>query len=175
VNTRANQRTEAGFSLIEVIVSLAVISIVFSTLLFSQVGNLQISAKTRVTSSMKAEAQRVLETQTANVLSRTGTSQQFDQYYWACPDVSTNKPSTLTITLSSSDCSGTSGNTAWTVAGKSGYAGEGLIEIAVTTSGSGGTAYALGNLISCYDAYPTPIAEAPRPCPQTPTASGAGR
>jgi prepilin-type N-terminal cleavage/methylation domain-containing protein len=175
MNARAGQRTEAGFSLIEVIVSLAVISIVFSTLLFSQVGNLQISAKTRVTSTMKAEAQRVLETQTANVLTKTGSNQLFEQYYWACPNVSSNKPSTLTITLSSSDCSGTSGNTTWTVAGKSGYAGEGLIEITVNTSGSGGTAYALGNLISCYDAYPTPIAEAPTPCPKNPTAAGAGR
>lgn len=179
MNPRMSRRNDTGFSLIEVLVALAVISIVFSVLLFSQVGNLQISARTRVSSDMKAEAQRVLERQTANVLASVTvagvTRQQFDQYYWGCPNVSSNKPSSLTITITSSDCSGTSGNTTWSVAGKSGYAGEGLIEITVTTAGSGGSSYALGNLISCYDAYPTPTADTPTPCPQIPTASGAGR
>ena len=178
IGTRQRQ---GGFTLIEVLVALGVVGISFGIILFTQVGNMRVNAQTRTSSLMKAEATRVLERKTADVLSYTGTINvnavyKFQDYYWNCPTVSTssNRP-VFTSTITPSDCSGTDGNSAWSIAGEGGISGEGLMTITVTTRSADGRTYTLGNRISCYDIDPSPTNDTPGVCPANPTAAGGGR
>lgn len=55
----------------------------------------------------------------------------------------------------------------WSVTADNGVpSGEGVLDIAVTaTSAKAGTTLTIGNTITCYDVYPSPKKNAPKPCP----------
>lgn len=56
---------------------------------------------------------------------------------------------------------------AWSVSAppSSGYDAEGVLDITVSVSNPQGSGITLGNTITCYDVYPAPKKDTPRPCP----------
>ena len=61
----------------------------------------------------------------------------------------------------------------WEYVGRTGILGEGLLDIIVTATHDSGAELTIGDVISCYDVYPSPSSEVPMPCP-TPAAGSAG-
>jgi prepilin-type N-terminal cleavage/methylation domain-containing protein len=188
-HTRALTR---GLTLIEVLIALSVMGVALGAMLFTQVSNLRAQNTTRASSELKAEAVRVVEQVTANVLRIDQTLVQtsakglndprasyFGDYYWSCPTVSASPDNPLPASavhsrIQATDCTGTLEHSTWTLSGESGADGEGLITLTVNTVVNG-RKFALVNRISCYDVYPSPSTTAPAPCPLTPDQDGAGR
>jgi prepilin-type N-terminal cleavage/methylation domain-containing protein len=189
MNRHARGLTQ-GLTLIEVLMALAIMGVALGAMLFTQVNNLRAQSTTRASSELKAEAVRVVEQVTANVLRIDKTlvaskgpndprASYFGDYYWSCPTVSasSNNPlptSAVASRVQTTDCSGTLEHSAWTLSGESGAVGEGLITLTVNTAVNGRN-FTLVNRISCYDVYPSPSTTAPAPCPLTPDQDGAGR
>ena len=188
-------RSGQGLSIIELLIALAVIAIAFFALAMSQLSDLRATTRSRAVSEVKASANRMLETQMAEVLkvdtvtpgdilddTRLNDTPQgrrfwFIDYYFSCPDVQTPTGARTTLDSVSCESSSTEGDitTSWTIAGESGTLGEGSILLTVTSAnGITGSSLTLSNRISCYDVYPSPKATAPEPCP-APTSSGGGR
>ena len=121
----------AGFSVIEMLIALAVIGIAFAALAVVQVGNLRASSRSRLTTDTKAVANQVLEKQMADVLgiyeggtdgcgaanydeTETDSSGnpvykcfRFTDYYWQCPSLSAAFPASYVghrTKLASVDC-----------------------------------------------------------------------
>lgn len=117
---RADRRRH-GFSLIEMLIALAVIGIAFAALALVQVSNLRASSRSRLSTDVKAVANQVLEQKMSQVLgvdeSTTSTSCSdsygdevekdgsgsvtgykcfwFTDYYWQCPALGSTTPWTL--------------------------------------------------------------------------------
>ena len=211
-------RRTQGFTIVEMLIALAVIAVAFAALAYTQITSLKASTHSRLASETKTEATKVLEDQQSKVLrvdltpSGIGGNSQggaydddptssyesfwFIDYYYACPSavdppgatggqpaVRGGSRSNLRFDLPS-ECTGTVGPTSvqdgtvestWTIAGVSGADGEGLVDITVTSTHSGGgPTVQLSDRLSCYDVYPSPKIDAPAPCP-VPEVSGGGR
>lgn len=188
-------RRDDGFTILELLVALALIAIAFFALAMSQLSDLRATARSRASTEIKASANRSLETLMASVLkvdsvtvgdalddtrlqeTPQGRRFWFIDYYFQCPTAVT--PTGARTTLGSVECSGSEEadgiGTAWTIVGENGTLGEGSILITVTsTSGQTGSSFTLVDRISCYDVYPSPKSTAPEPCP-VPTEYGGGR
>lgn len=161
---------QGGFSLIEVLIALAVISIAFASLSFVQLTNLRASTTSQLATEVKTAANLVLEDLLARVLEvdttpsagghvdeKTGFAYRFNDFYWSCPEFTGSIPSgRLDITpefiaLQASDdqCEGerTLGNVtvAFEIRGLSldpiaRRPGEGVVEIVVTATSAVGGA-----------------------------------
>ena len=113
-----------GFTLIEVLIALAVIGIAFAALGFVQLTNLQASSSSRLVTETKSAANSVLEDVLAEVLltapctntgteenpvyaadcDRTGVYYAFNDFYWTCPTTITPlPPGTLAVRTNRSD------------------------------------------------------------------------
>jgi len=109
----------------------------------------------------------------ATLSGKNGVKQSFffTDYYWSCPTVQTPPAGTLLPgrTLRSVACSGSTTlngiSVNWRVAGLSGVMGEGVLDVVVTATHPRGATITVGNRVSCYDIYPSPSANAPKPCP----------
>lgn len=168
-----------GFTLIEVLVALVVISVALGAVAFSQVNNTRASITSRLTSETKAAANQVLESVMAEVLVTTGVAPNLDfafyDFYWSCPDIPAGAPADVT----SKTCDGSRavGDVAvdYSITGESGVRGEGVLTVTVTAEHTlGGQRLTIGDRVTCYDVYPSPTSTAPAPCPE-PTESGGGR
>ncbi|HET9027721.1 MAG TPA: type II secretion system protein [Trueperaceae bacterium] len=173
-----------GFTIIEVLIALAVIGIAFAAMAFVQVNNLRATASARLASEVKAAANVVLEQQMSLVLATstdpyTGAKRYaFNDFYWSCPTPVTPSGGALAV-VTSRTCSGVEriGDVVvdYRIRGEAGILGEGLLTIIVTADHDLGTqTLTLGDRVTCYDIYPSPTSLAPEPCP-VPTAVGAGR
>lgn len=191
-----------GFTLIEVLVALAVISIAISGLAFVQITNLRATSAARLATDTKSAAGLVLERVLAQVLQtdtcavgqpycdEIGTWYAFNDYFWTCPDPVDPSAGSLAVrtdfsaTISCGDeegivivsGSGHDVNVVFDIAGLDGIEGEGVLAVTVTATHTLRDNYVVtvGDRITCYDVYPTPTAEAPAPCP-VPTSGGSGR
>jgi prepilin-type N-terminal cleavage/methylation domain-containing protein len=173
-----------GFTLIEVLIALAVIGIAFAAMALIQVNNLRATASARLASEVKAAANVVLEEQMSLVLATTtdpstgDKTYAFNDFYWSCPTLVTPSAGALAV-VTSRTCSGDDEigdvEVNYRIRGESGVLGEGLLTIIVTANHKLGTqSLTLGDRVTCYDVYPSPTSLAPEPCPK-PTAAGAGR
>lgn len=113
------RQSNGGFSLIELLIALAIIAIAFGVLALVQVNSLRASSRSRLTTDTKAAANQVLEKVMASVLKvdtngndgcdathadqGTDTSTYkcfwFTDYYWQCPAYTgstTHRPSRTT-------------------------------------------------------------------------------
>lgn len=188
-------KRQAGLTILETLIAIAVLGIAFSALMMSQLSNLGASVRARSVSVVKVDATRVLETLTAAVLkfnknydevlpsgaTETRKGYWFTDYAYACPTSSTTAaPSGRTLDPPPTGCSGTDNNAAtgnrtdWEVARQPGLLGEGSLLIKVTTSNGKGAAMTLVNRISCYDVYPSPSTTVPLPCPRETPIGGGG-
>ena len=185
-----------GLTLPEVLLALTIIGIAFTAILSVQLGSFRSTAQTQNLSILKAATIRVIEDLTTTVLNSDPTltassnpltqsrASYFGDYYWGCPTLSTSTTNPLLtpvsgvtpIRITQADCQGTSGNTAWTIEGESGLAGEGTVLLRATaTDANTGRSFSLTSRVSCYDAYPIPQVTAPASCPATLLATGGGR
>ncbi|HKI57703.1 MAG TPA: type II secretion system protein [Trueperaceae bacterium] len=94
-------RLERGFTIIELLIALAIIGIAFVALALTEVNNLKASSRTRIASEAKTVATNVLESKVSDILrvdttsgvatyddAPTGSpykSYYFIDYYYACP------------------------------------------------------------------------------------------
>lgn len=189
----------SGLSLIEVLIALSIIGIAFVALALSQLTSLRASVDSRFVTEAKAAGSQVLEQQMAEVLRVETRDEQdsytdqvrfddygnpryqsfyFIDYYYQCPTSdTTNAPRDSFRTV---DCDGQTQMDGeriaadWSIAGEGGVLGEGIITVTVTAKHEQGTSITLVDVITCYDVYPSPTNDTPKPCP-TPTASGGGR
>jgi prepilin-type N-terminal cleavage/methylation domain-containing protein len=192
----------AGFTLIEVLIALAIVGVAFAALGFVQVTNLRTSTTSRVVTETKNAANQVLEQLLADVLETescvsteswcddTGTYYVFNDYYWSCPPEEPLPSPDTDISLGVRDdlreeCEGTMRMStpsdhevmvAYVLAGQPGIAGEGVLAITVTArhTAATGVNLTIGDRVTCFDVYPSPTSQAPAPCP-VPTSSGSGR
>lgn len=187
----------AGFTLIEVLIALAVIGIAFAALGFVQITNLQASSGARLTTETKAAANAVLEDILAEVLATescdpavnycdaTGVYYAFNDFYWTCPSSITPPAGALAVRFNRSagnECRGTrsvsvasdrSIPVTFVIAGEEDILGQGVLSIQVTATHplGGGPSLTIGDRVTCFDVYPSPTSEAPAPCPD-PVAGG---
>lgn len=171
-----------GFTIIEVLLALAVIGVAFAVLALSQANNMRASVTARLATETKAAANQVLEDLMATVLVTSGSAPSlnfaFNDYYWSCPTPVT-PPSGALAVVTSRSCTGTTtiGDVTVThaIAGLTGIRGEGVLGITVTaTHTHRGQTLTIGDRVTCYDIYPSPTSTAPEPCP-SPTSTGGGR
>lgn len=108
----------------------------------------------------------------ASIFNRSGVKQSFFfmDYYWNCPTAQTPPTgSGVRTSFRSVSCTGTETvdgiSVSWNVRAQTGFTGEGVLDVVVTASTPGGGRLTLGNRVSCYDIYPSPSANAPKPCP----------
>jgi Tfp pilus assembly protein PilV len=166
------QHRQSGLSLIEVLVSLTMITVALSGIITAQVGNLRVTSNAKMRTDLKAESVRVIERVTAIVLKGNNTAGSstkplFNDYYAVCGPSGAVLPSGLRITRDA--CQGTLERSQYVI--QSGvtdtpgdtYQSEGLLTITVTTTVNG-SSFTLGNRISCYDIYPTPTVDTPDAC-----------
>ncbi len=181
-------RSVRGFTLVEVLIALAVIGVAFGALALTQVTNLRASVTAQTATETKAAANLVLEAILAEVLTtRDVSAGEFDfaYYYWNCP--SSVEPPSGTVIVSPSEplpCQGdrtinvgerSEVDVEYAIVGESGILGEGVLTITVTaTHEASRQRLTIGDRVTCYDVYPSPTSTAPEPCP-LPTASGGGR
>lgn len=180
-----------GFTLIEVLIALAVIGIAFAALGFVQLTNLQASSGARLTTETKAAANAVLEAVLAEVLATescsptadycdtTGVFYAFNDFYWSCPFRIDPPPDGLAIQFdreADDECEGTRNvNVAsdrsipvtFTIAGEEDILGQGVLSVQVTATHPLGSrpSLTIGDRITCFDVYPSPTSDAPAPCP----------
>jgi prepilin-type N-terminal cleavage/methylation domain-containing protein len=189
-------KSQAGLTIVELLIALVVIGVAFTALAMSQLSSLRASAGTRLVSETKAHANQVLEDQMAAILqvdavakgsqyddsdpgAAAGRSFHFIDYYYRCPSAVT-PPLGTRANLRNVTCSGnvTSADnlitSTWSVVGEGGPLGEGSIVVTVSAVHQRGPRLTLLNRITCYDVYPSPTATAPKPCPE-PKQSGGGR
>lgn len=82
----------------------------------------------------------------------------------------TSLPTVLDTQIS--ECSGTQSvddvQVDWSISSPttSGMSEEGVLDITVTATHPQGTSITMGNTITCYDVYPAPKKETPKPCPE---------
>jgi prepilin-type N-terminal cleavage/methylation domain-containing protein len=173
-----------GFTIIEVLIALAILGIAFSALLMSQLSDLRTTARMRLVTEVKSALTQVLEGKTAEILAKTGNSATvfaFYDYYWGCPTPVSGASAIIGRPLNSVTCQGTSTagrvEVTWTIAGESGLEGEGLILLTARgeiPSIPNSPRVSLVHRVSCYDVYPSPTKDAPAPCPK-PESTGGGR
>jgi len=176
-----------GLTILEVLIALAVLGIAFAALLTSQLTNLRTSAQARFASDTKAFAVQVLEKLSAQALwtenvdadspykdeERDGAHRSFYfiDFYYSCPTLVTPPAgSGIRTTLRSVTCSGrTTGpdgiQADWNYIGEGGRFGEGVLTVVVTATHPRGPRVTVGRRITCYDVYPSPTHDKPRPCP----------
>ncbi|MEX2535364.1 MAG: type II secretion system protein [Trueperaceae bacterium] len=166
-------RGQSGFSLIEVLIALAVIGIAFAAMALIQITNIKASVSSRLLTETKAAANRVLEERMAAVLVVTGTSPNlhfdFHDWYWSCLNPQ-NPPSGPTPVDRSDECTGSvpvdDVDVNYVIAAEGGILGEGVLTITVTAVHDGGQTITIGDRVTCYDVFPSPTSTAPEPCPQ---------
>ena len=173
-----------GFTIIEVLIAMAILGIAFTALLMNQLSNLRTTARMRMVTEIKAALTQVLDSKTAEILAKTGnsiTDFTFYDYYWGCPTDVSGASTIIERPLNSVACEGTSTTgrvqVTWTIAGESGLEGEGLILLTATGAVSNvpnSPRVSLVRRVSCYDVYPSPTQDAPAPCPK-PERNGGGR
>ena len=194
------RQRSVGFTIIEVLIALAVVSVALLALSASQITNLRASTVARTGTDTKAAANRVLERVTASVLVTKGPATarlyDFNDYYWRCPaDDPQEPPVAFALPLQSGfvePCTGTffvrdtgivtsavdAANdirVTFEIRGEAGIVGEGVVSISVTASHPRtNQTLTIGDRITCYDVYPSPSANAPDPCP-VPRDAGSGR
>jgi len=175
-------RDNEGMSLVEVLIALVIVGIAFTTMAFVQTNNLKMTTNARLTTTVKAAANQVLEAVMTDVLETTvsGSTKTFafNDYYWTCPTPST-PPSGALAVVNTPSCSGTTSigdvDVTHAIVGEGGVTGEGVLTVTVTAVHvHGGQRLTLGDRVTCYDIYPSPTSLAPQPCP-TPTSTGGGR
>jgi prepilin-type N-terminal cleavage/methylation domain-containing protein len=173
-----------GLTILEVLIALAVLGIAFSALLMSQLGSLRTSAQARFASDTKAFAVQVLERLSAQAL-KTETvdanspyadegrrSFYFIDYYYGCPtQVTPPNGSGIRTALRTVRCSGQETSPEgiradWDYIGEGGRFGEGVLTVVVTATHPRGPRVTVGRRITCYDVYPSPTHDKPRPCPE---------
>ena len=172
------RKQDRGFSLIEVLIALAVIIIGLVALSASQVTNLRASVVSRTATDTKSAANRELERLMALVLEVVdGGEFAFTYYYWGCPPPGSTEAAKLTAPT---PCMGASPTLTadievdFLISAEPGILGEGVLSISVTAvHDHTNQRLSIGDRITCYDVYPSPSATAPEPCP-TPTTSGSG-
>jgi prepilin-type N-terminal cleavage/methylation domain-containing protein len=177
-----------GLTILEVLIALAVLGIAFSALLMSQLGSLRTSAQARFASDTKAFAVQVLERLSAQALrtepvsanspyadeERNGVyrSFYFIDYYYGCPtQVTPPNGSGIRTALRTVRCSGQETSPEgiradWDYIGEGGRSGEGVLTVVVTATHPRGPRVTVGRRITCYDVYPSPTHDRPRPCPE---------
>lgn len=175
-------RKRHGFTIIEVLIALAVIGVSFAAMALVQVTNLRASSAAKLTTATKAAANQTLEGIMADVLEVSGSPGSyvyaFNDYYWSCPTAVTPVAGALPV-VTKRACTGTKKvggvDINYSIVGEGGVLGEGVLTVTVTASNpDGGRTVTLGDRVTCYDIYPSPTSTAPAPCP-VPTPSGGGR
>ena len=175
-------KSHEGMSLIEVLIALVIVGVAFTTMAFIQTNNMKMTTNARLTTTVKAAANQVLEAVMTDVLATTisGSTKvfAFNDYYWNCPTAVTPPTGALAV-VNTPDCEGDmtigSVDVAYAISGEGGVTGEGVLTVTVTAvHANGGQRLTLGDRVTCYDVYPSPTSLAPQPCP-TPTSSGGGR
>lgn len=193
-------RGSQGLTILEVLVALSVIAIAFLALAMSQITNLKATVRTQSITDLKAAANVVLEEKMSDVLEAevvssgdpggydiediykdsNGQEQTrylrfwFLDYYYEC---STREPPSGMRTLRHPDCTPDTPEdfenitVPWEYVGRTGIEGEGLIDIIVTANHSSGSSLTIGDVVSCYEVYPSPSSEVPMPCPEPATGS----
>ncbi|WP_448569350.1 type IV pilus modification PilV family protein [Thermus sp.] len=181
-----------GLTILEVLIALAVLGIAFAALLTSQLTNLRTSAQARFASDTKAFAVQVLEKLSAEALKTENVSSDSDyvdeeyvdedgnrfyrsfyfiDYYYKCPTrVTPPSGSGIRTNLRSVTCSGQETSPEgiradWDYIGEGGQFGEGVLTVVVTATHPRGPRVTVGRRITCYDVYPSPTHDKPRPCP----------
>lgn len=182
----------SGLTILEVLVALSVIAIAFLALAMSQITNLKATVRTQSITDLKAAANVVLEEKMSDVLEAeiVLSSEEYDiedtysdannntqtrylrfwflDYYYEC---STRPVPAGMRTLRHPDCTPDVPETfdnvtvAWEYVGRMGIDGEGLIDIIVTATHDEGSSLTIGDVVSCYEVYPSPSSEVPMPCP----------
>lgn len=173
-----------GLSVPEVLIALLVIALAFTALLVNQLSSLQVSARSRAVTEIKAAGNRQLEEVTAILLSSDEDPVDpannprlywFSDYYYACTG-RTPPAGFRTLRISALECAGSTGSDlSWTVSRLPGddlLASEGQLFVTVNSVRSdSGAALTLTGQVSCYDIFPSPTKTAPEPCPE-PTQGG---
>ncbi|MDX2006501.1 MAG: prepilin, partial [Meiothermus sp.] len=123
-------------------------------------------------SSNTISSSSFVDESSATVFNRSGVKQSFFfvDYYWNCPEAQTPPTgSGVRSSFRSVTCAGTESvdgiSVSWNIRAQSGFTGEGVLDVVVTASTPGGGRLTLGSRVSCYDIYPSPSANAPKPCP----------
>ncbi|WP_337845494.1 type II secretion system protein [Thermus sp.] len=177
-----------GLTILEILIALAVLGIAFAALLTSQISSLRTSAQSRFASDTKAFAVQVLEDLSAQALRTETSSTQntytdeerggvyrsfyFIDYYYGCPTpVTPPTGSGIRTALRTVACSGQRTSPEgiradWDYIGEGGRFGEGVLTVVVTATHPKGPRVTVGRRITCYDVYPSPTHDKPRPCPE---------
>ena len=181
-----------GLTVLELLIAIAVVGLAFAALLSSQVTGLRASARARLASDTKAFAVGVLERKGAEVLKTvtvdptspylddpaTGRSFYFIDYYYGCPTLFPPPPTSgIRSALRNVACrgqeTGPNGLTAdWAILGEpsapnpQGVQAEGVVTVVVTARAPQGVQVTVGRRVTCYDVYPSPTHDKPRPCPE---------
>ncbi|AFV76278.1 hypothetical protein YIM1640_01040 [Thermus oshimai] len=177
-----------GLTILEVLIALAVLGIAFAALLTSQLSSLRASGQARFASDTKAFAVQVLEDLSAQALKteekpspdaytdeeRNGVyrSFYFIDYYYRCPTAVTPpsgsgiRTALRTVTCSGQRTSPEGIRADWDYIGEGGRFGEGVLTVVVTATHPRGPRVTVGRRITCYDVYPSPTHDKPRPCPE---------
>ena len=188
-------KNSEGLTILEVLVALSVIAIAFLALAMSQITNLKATVRTQSITDLKAAANIVLEEKMADVLEadivpNPASESEYDakdtykdadknvqtrylkfwfvDYYYQC----SNRTDTgERLPLREADCQPTTEEdfgditVDWEYVGRTGLEGEGLLDIIVTARHNQGSELTIGDVVSCYDVYPSPSSEVPMPCP----------
>ncbi|HEX7039610.1 MAG TPA: type II secretion system protein [Trueperaceae bacterium] len=207
-----NDRRQAGITLLELLIALAVISIAFMAFAFSQLQSLRSTSRAQVLTEVKAAANLALETISAEVLAAVplsdcttsnfcdqtdvvnGVTQNLsfkfiDYYRWCAPSSYREGLRTYFRTQSTPSggglptpsatqigpCAGSATidgvDVDWSIAPPATVSGaldtEGVLDLTVTATHDLGQTLTIGSTITCYDVYPAPKKETPRPCPET--------
>ncbi len=184
-----------GLTLIELLIALSVVGLAFAALLSSQLSSLRASDRARMASDTKAFAVSILERRSAEVLKTetvddkspyldeagTGRSFYFIDYYYGCPSLYPPRPTSgIRTALRNVACrgqeTGPGGIQAeWSILGEpsrpdprynpQGIRAEGVVTVVVTARHPKGPRVTVGRRVTCYDVYPSPTHDKPRPCP----------
>ncbi len=184
-----------GLTLVELLIAMAVIGVAFAAFLSSQLLDLRLTQTAAWATETKAFANQVLEEKSGWVLrgetvslaspyldeerDGAGWSFWFVDYYWGCPTPLTPPPeSGNRRTLRPVVCQGEERSpegiqAQWRILGESrstntalGIQTEGVVLIVVTAEHPRGPRVTLGRRVTCYDVYPSPTHDHPRPCPE---------
>lgn len=170
-------KRDAGLSLVELLVALAILGTVFMVLANSQIANLRTTARSQASTQARALALRELETLSSRVLQVTPAAPTiygkyaFARYYDFCRTTPLPVPAGVAPVACRSEAGAA---VAWEIVSEADLSadpaervkGEGQVRLNLTVVDARGVPFSVVERVSCYDVYPSPTSTAPAPCPE---------